>query len=444
MTDVQLHSALSRLAPRVDATPSWGDVVRRAGTGPRLRWKLALAALAMLFAVGLVAGALAGLLGDSLDRLSAWVGDPPGEPAPEQQAAFDRENALAYAKFPKGTRIGRLVHVQFKGLKYELLGFRDGKNLCLRLVPSPLRSIQNPPECVPARELRRLGTPIAAVGGHLRARKRDGSGLTALYGLASDAVSGVEVLEKGRPLGPAAVDNNAFLFIVADRPGRFPVGGPPIVLRASNDRGGTADVPLATGHLVPDVRDPTALPGPDGVKPALTDGSIGWLDRGEPRGEPFKFPNHGPMRVVEARVLQPDPTSSFRIGVARSEGTDWRTAGGWYCLAWFWPLIEGSSGSMCSRDDSIETGLYYSTSLAGSAVQFPLWVGLAADQVARLELYHRDGSFDEVPLADNAFSFHTARGEAAKLVAYDKQGRVIRIEVVGGPGSGAMGYSMGQ
>jgi hypothetical protein len=70
-----------------------------------------------------------------------------------------------------------------------------------------------------------------------------------------------------------------------------------------------------------------------------------------------------------------------------------------------------------------------------SAAQFPLWVGLAADEVARLELYRRDGSFDEVPLADNVFSFHTARGEAAKLVAYDKHDRVIRIEVVRGPGS---------
>jgi hypothetical protein len=98
---------------------------------------------------------------------------------------------------------------------------------------------------------------------------------------------------------------------------------------------------------------------------------------------------------------------------------------------------------MCGEDDPIETGLFYSASLMSSAVQFPLWVGLAADEVARLELYHRDGSFDVVPIVDNAFSFQAARGEALKLVAYDKADRVIRIEVVGGAGSGISGWSMG-
>jgi hypothetical protein len=442
MTDVRLQSALARLAPQVDDVARWDDVVRRAQVEPRIRWRLAVVAVALLVTAGVVVGGLAaGLFGGSLDRLSAWVGDQPGELAPEQQAAFDQENSLAYAKFPKGTRIGRLVQVEFNGRKYELLGFRDGANLCLRVVPSPLSRAQNPPECVPPRELLRLGAPVAAVGGHLRARMRDGSGLTMLYGLASDAVSSVEVIEKGRPLGQAAVGNNAFLFVVADHP-RYPSGGPPIVLRASDDRDVIADIPLETGPIVPDVDDPTALPGPDGVKPALTNGSIGWLDRGEPRGEPFKFPGHGPMRIVEARLLEPDPATSFRVGVARSEGTDWRTAGRWYCLAWFWPLIRGSSMSMCSRDDPIETGLFYSASLMSSAVQFPLWVGLAADEVAGLELYHRDGSVDAVSLVDNVFSFHTLRGEATKLVAYDKNDRVVRIEVVGGPGSGAVGWSM--
>jgi hypothetical protein len=45
MTDAQLHSALSRLAPQVDDAPDWDDVERRAGAGlafargsPRSPW----------------------------------------------------------------------------------------------------------------------------------------------------------------------------------------------------------------------------------------------------------------------------------------------------------------------------------------------------------------------------------------------------------------------
>lgn len=441
MTDAQLQSALARLAPQVDDVPAWDDVVRRAGIGPRFRWKLAAVAVAVLLTVGVVAGALAqGFLSNSLDRLGAWVGDQPGDPAPEHQANFDRENAAAYAKFPSGTRVGRLLRADFDGRSFELLGFRDGPNLCLRLLPPALPRIQNPPECVPERELNRFAAPVATVGGHLRARMPDGSGFTMLYGLASDAVSTVEVREKGRVLGRAVVDNNAFFFAVQDHP-RFPLGGPPITLRASNDDGAIADVPLATGPMFSKL-DQAALPGPDHVDRLLENGSIAWLDRGESRGEPFTFPDHGPQRVVSSRLLQPDPASSFRMGIARSEGTDWRTNGGWYCLAWLWPLVRGSSSSMCTRAETLDSGLVYTGSWFSSAVQFPLWVGLASDDVARIELFHRDGSVDPVSLVDNVFSFQTARGETVKLVAYDREGRVVKLGLVGGGESGLRGYSM--
>jgi hypothetical protein len=439
--ETRLQSALSLLAPPMDDGPAWEDVVARSATRPAFRWKLGALALALLLTAGLVAGAFAqGLLHDSLGRLSAWAGDQPGEPAPEEQATFDRQNAAAYAHFPKGTRVGRLVHAELNSRGYDLLGFRDGSNLCLRVVPSPVPRHPNSPECVPERELRRLGTPIATVGGHLRAPLPDGSGFTMLYGLASDAVAGVEVRERGRPLGSAVVGNNAFLFAVSDHP-RFLSAGPPVVLRATDQQGTIADVPLETAPMISKV-DPTALPGPDRVERAITNGSIGWLERGEARGEPFQFPDHGPQRIVESRLLQPDPASSFRIGIAFAKGTNWQTNGGWYCLSWQWPLIRNSLSSMCARADSVETGLMYGGAWMSSALQFPLWVGLASDDVTRIELIHRDGSRVPVSLADNVFSFQTRRGEALKLVAYDSENRVVRVEIVGGNGSGLRGYSV--
>ena len=441
MTDFETHmdAALTRLAPRTEGAADWEDVLSRAGSRPR--WRLATVAVALLVTAVVVAGALAqGLLGGSLDRLSAWVGEQPGSPAPEQQAAFERENAAAYAHFPSGTRVGRLLHMEFDGRGYDLLGFRDGSNLCLRLIPSPLLPHRNPPECVPERELRRLGTPIATLGGHLRAQLPDGSGLTMLYGLASDAVAGVDVREDGQLLGHASVENNAFLFASADQAGS-PVGGPPVVLRATDVEGSAVDVPLETGPMLSNV-DQTTFPGPDQVERPLTSGSIGWLERGEARGEPFTFSDHGPQQVVHSRLLQPDPASSFRIGIAFAQGTNWQTNGGWYCISWLWPLIRDSGSNMCTRVESVDNGLMYAGAWMNSAVQFPLWVGLASDDVARMELIHRDGTIVPVSLVDNVFSFQTTRGEAIKLVAYDSENRVVKIEIAGGNGSGLRGYSV--
>jgi hypothetical protein len=439
--ETRLQSALLLLAPRVDDAPAWGDVVARSATRPGFRWKLGALVLALLVTTGIVAGAFAqGRLHDSLARLSSWAGDQPGEPAPEEQATFDRENAAAYAHFPAGTRVGRLLQAEFDGRRFDLLGFRDGSNLCLRVAPSPVPRHPNPPECVPARELRRLGTPIATVGGHLGARLPGGSGFTMLYGLANDAVSGVEVREGGRRLGSAVVGNNAFFFAGSDH-ARFPAAGPRVVLRATDDQGAVADVPLETAPMISKV-DPEALPGPDRAERVLTNGSIGWLERGEARGEPFTFPDHGPQRIVESRLLQPDPASSFRIGIGFARGTNWQTNGGWYCFTWLWPLIRDSSSSLCTRAESVDSGLVYAGAWMSSGLQFPLWVGLASDDVARIELVHGDGSKVPVPLADNVFSFQTRRGEAIKLVAYDSEDRVVRVEIVGGEGSSMMGYAV--
>ena len=441
--DAQLESALALLSPPADDRAAWDDVVRRAGGGPRFRWKLAAIAVAGLLAAGAVAGALAaGLLSGSLDRLSAWMGDQPGAPAPEQQATFDRENAASYAHFPSGTRVGRLLSFELNGDSYDLLGFRDGPNLCLRIVPTPIPPNVSVPECVPQRELTRLAEPVAVVGGHVRTRLPDGSGLTMLYGLAADDVRSIDVLEGGELLGSATVDNNAFLLAARDRPGS-PVEGPALVIRAHAADGTSADFPVELGVMFPS-QHPEDLPGPDHVDRVLTNGSIGWLENGENRGEPFQWPEDYPQRILHVRMLTPDPSSSFRLALADAKGTNWQTNGKWLCLASLWPLVPGSFSSMCIRAESIDGGLNISGAWPSAAQQFPLWIGMASDDIARMKLFYRDGSTAPVALQDNVFTFYTRRGETVKLVAYDHEDRVVKVEIVGGRGGSLRMLGLGR
>jgi hypothetical protein len=426
----QLETALTRLAPQVDDMPAWDDVVRRAGPAPRLHWKLAVIAAATLLTAGVVAGALAeGLLNGTLDRLSAWAGNQPGEPAPEQQAAFNQENAASYAHFPTGTRIGRLLSFELDGQTHQLLGFRDGSNLCLRFVPSVFSPA---PECVPEDMLTRLGTPVATIGANVRGPLEDGSGRTIVYGLAADSVENIEVFDGGRLLGAADVQNNAFFASFPDEPrspNDDPSEGPPVVLRA-HGADGSVDIPVRTRTgLLPRQLRAKDLPGPDRVERTLESG-IEWLQRGEPRGEPFAWPYPFPDRVLYSRMLAPDPTSSFRLAVAYGEDPDWQENGRWFCTAWLWPTVPGSKNDRaCVRDGVLNSGLTYlgTSPLAGG---FPHYVGLASDAIGRVEIFYEDGSTQDVPVNDNAFSFFVAADLHSKLVAFDREGRVVAIHLL--------------
>jgi hypothetical protein len=423
MTDIRLETALARLAPDVDNVPAWDDVVRRAGTRSRLRWKLAAVAVAILLTAGIVAGALAEeVLNGTLDRLSAWVGDQPGEPAPEQQAAFDEQNAASYAHFPVGTRVGRLMSFEFDDQSHDMLGFRDGSNLCLRILPS-LSSAAAVPECVPQPLLTRLETPVAIIG----------SGRTFVYGLAADSVRSIDVLEDGHLLGGAEVENNSFFISFRDErrsPSDPPGPGANMVLRPHGAES-FADVPVQNRMTwifrKERVED---LPGPDRVDRTLETGSIGWLERAEPRGEPFDWPYDFPDRVLYSRMLTPDPSSSFRIALAYGEDPDWRENGRWYCLAWLWPLVPGSLSSRgCGRDNLIDSGLTLEgVSLVAGG--FPHYIGLASDDVGRIEIFYEDGSTQRVPLSENVFSFYLAADLHSKIVAYDREGRVVSIHLL--------------
>lgn len=427
MTDARLQTALIRLAPKVHGVPEWDDVVRRASTGSRVGWKLAAIVAAALLATGIVAGALAeGVLSGSLDRLSSWVGDQPGEPTPEQQSAFDQANAASYAHFPSSARVGRLLTFELEGRSYDLLGFRDGPNLCLRVVPPPFPAEHSPPECVPQPLLARVGDPVAIVGGHVRIGE---PATTVLYGLAADSVQNIDVLEQGALLGTAAVRNNAFVLATQDRPrGKEEPPDTNIVLRVHGPDG-LVDVRapsfLSRRHV--ELKD---LPGPVRADTPLQSDSVGWLERGEPRGEPFTWPYDFPDRILYSRVLTPDPTSSFRLALAYGEDPDWQKNGRWYCTAWFWPLMPDSWSRGCGRANLVSTGLTLegtSPSIVGSFIHY---VGVAADGVARIAIVYEDGSVERVPVNDNVFSFYVAINQSSKFVAYDASGQVVRVFVL--------------
>jgi hypothetical protein len=239
--------------------------------------------------------------------------------------------------------------------------------------------------------------------------------------------------------GQALLDANAFLY-VAGAPARQIGHWPNVrVTWATPDESSSTTLHAAPGRQQV---EPAALPGPDRVERTIEDGSIAWLERREPRGEPFEWPADRVQRVVHARSLRPDPERTFRVAVALTGGTQWFTQGRWYCIAWLWPLVSGEASNMCTRASELEHGLMYTSQWNSSVSQFALWIGIAADEVERLELVFPDHTVVEVPVADNTFAFQTRRDEPTKLVGYDAEGRVVTVEIVGARGSSLRGIAI--
>jgi hypothetical protein len=384
----------------------------------------------VLATIGLVAALAASPLGyalvrDTLAHLDAWVSGTPGEQAPDvDQRGFSEANSSSYARFPDGTQVGLLVSTAVGGDQYDLLGFRDGDALCLRLVrrAAPARR-DTPADCAPTRELNRIDEPaVALAAGDDFSRDAQGEihAMLVVYGLATNDVAGVTVEDDHGQRHGTTVRNNAFLYV-------GPPGGRTSVARliVTTDEAAVAEIPVATtrpetGHL----------PGPTTIERKLDSDAIGWLDRREPRGEPFTWPDpdETEQKIQYARLLEPEPGRSFQLGIATAEGAAWPIKGRWYCTAWLWPLISRTFTSGCIRREAIAGDhLSLMSVIPGRGIQFPLFVALVPDEVASLELYFADGSREPVPIVDNAVVFQLWLGEAAKLVAYDREHRVVAI-----------------
>lgn len=425
MSDLLSTDALDRVVPSFDDVPGdWADALRRGGRSrPTLRPMLVAAAAAAVLGVFATTSFGQEVLNGTLDRLGSWVGSAPGTPAsPDQQAAFDAANTQSYAHFPEGTKVGRLLSMSFAGEQYDLFGFRDGASLCLRLL-GPERDPASAAACVPQRELVDLGQPAAVVAaGDMFGRGSEVTA-TAVYGVAADAVKRVEIETAAGERHRAVLANNVFLYLSPGNRSHPAIdsGEAPVRAIVETQGGGMANVPIETRPRL-ERPTPADLPGPVTVERTLDPSQVSWLEQGEPRGAPYTWTGDPSLALTISRVVQPDSESSFKLAVAYGRSADGYER---YCFVWLWPLVKGTGSYGCML--ASVTGALPIFGAGVGADQFPLMSGLAADEVASLELFFPSGAREAVPLTDNVYAFQTPLAVPTKLVAYDAQHRVVGI-----------------
>ena len=158
--------------------------------------------------------AFAGPARETLNQLGAWLNGAPGENSVEHQRRFEEQNAASYGRFPESTTVGVLVRRRIGGETFQLLGFRAGERLCLRLETSAEPTASRPPECVSTWELARTDEPAAILAGQLPAYL-EGDPRPIVYGLVANGIRRMELEIDGMGRGEAAVARNAFLYVGA-------------------------------------------------------------------------------------------------------------------------------------------------------------------------------------------------------------------------------------
>lgn len=456
MIDVDefLRTELPRLAYD-GALPDWDAVV--AGSGlkrERARRRRLTAGAALVFAAAVIglATPLGAAIARGLDGFSAWITGQPGSPAsPAEQRAFDRANARSWIHFPSGTKLRHLATVvdPHDGVKVDLMGFRGGSTLCLRvLVTGKTRAGTS--SCAPLADLRQSGSPVRVVlvdRSFGKGTKRAWFGIDRLRssarqvtaGIVADNVSRVIVHDSsGRHVIRAT--SNAFLY-VANAPD---VGQRVDSIQAETPQG-LVDVPFAPASFGFGGfgAAPNAAPGPTKVERQIQGGTIGWLDRRELRGEPLSVLPRRATRfilphIVFGRVIAPDPTRPVRIALTLSTSRNGGRATG--LCSW---MIDrgGSAGGGCAvRADVFTRSPLGGGLLTGSGSdQFATFEGLASDDVDHIVAFLANGQTQPVPLRDNVYLVDIARSKLpVRFVAYDSGDRVIGFDATASHfGSGA-------
>lgn len=406
--------------PPVTRRADWDDVRRRA----RRSGRPVVAFVVAVVALGLGAAALAETVGNGF---SVWLTGSPGRPAAEEERdRFRKADERSAAGLPGETDLRELIVAEYGGRAYRLLGFRTGSAVCMRLAGIDPGDEGGPDSCVAANELERsrdlavplrVDTPLREVG------PGDPPSPTATFGLIAAEASRL-LLVGDYGTREARIAHGAFLAL----------GPGPAIERttlrayALDQEGRRHTVPLAPSLTLETDSFRTGLPvrGPERVERRLTGGHIGWLERGEPRGDPLpkdKRPLLPPGRVTSDRVIQPDPNDFLRVGLTWPE-----SPGGEICVS---QIARGGVGAGCGSASALfSRGPFYAGwTYAGAGIQFLIVSGVASDDVARLELFLGTGEHWPVPLRDNAFATRVQRAKLpAQLVAYDRDGTVIGIE----------------
>ncbi len=434
--DVMVREQLDRLVPAY-GPPDWEAVLARAGRSPHQPHRRWLVIVAAATAVAVIVGvALAAALGG----FSSWLTGQPGKPAsPAEQRAFERANAHSFLGFPPGTQLRRLTTERLpSGVRIDLLGFRSQNTLCLRIVVAG-KTRAGRQSCAPLAELRRPGPPVRVVlvdQGFGRGTKTawygvdryHSSALQATAGIVADGVRSVIVEDDSGRHTVRAV-SNSFLYVARNPNVGQRVRQISAVVGKRTVSIPFAPAPFAIGGGRPGQR-PVA-PGPTRVQREVHGGAISWLAGHEPRGQsldvlPARTRTFVKRHTVFGRVIAPDPGQPLRVAVTLSTSRHGGKAIG-ICT---WLVMHGGAGGGCSRRaDLFSRGpITLGTGLAGGSDEFATASGLVSDDVARLVAYLRNGQTLGVPLADNVYAIQLPRAELpAKLVAYDKQGRIIGI-----------------
>ena len=478
--DLLVQDTLERQVPRRgSARADWSDVLRRAevasvdGDGRhqprqvrerRVSRRLALAgALVALVAASTPVGpALAGLGRDAFDGLSSWLRGEPGEPAPAgEQAGFSERNAASYASFPEDTKLRLLVRARVGGQAFSLLGFRTGSSLCLRLVRAALPAGRGANQCVTLRELARSPAPALVAAQAWFHFGDPATTAEGIFGFADDTVQALEVRRSRSGWTRVGVSSNVFLALRARPSGTvkdYPPYDPIVQVRALTRDGTRIPVPFVASdagdygqglsHVpsylkAPSIR-PEELPGPSKVDVHFPGGTIGWLERREPRGEPFA-PDRRAVEsigsIVFSRKIQPDPESPVRVGatLARVDvGSRLHNAQPgdlMICASELRALGSGGAGFGCpgpGPNGPFPAGEPLTFSFIGPE-QITQLAGLAADEVSAIDLYLASGRVVPAALKDNAFLVQAPTTQLpGKLVAYDDERRVIGIQTLPG------------
>lgn len=456
--DVLIRAEIEPLLPLpLPASPSWADVVRRAHGARRPRWVPLAAAAAALVAAALVAVAtpIGSAVAGVLDGFSAWLTGNPGAPVSQsEQQAFEEANARTWTHFAPGTQLRRLLTTSASGTTFTLFGFRSGDDLCLKLT---LTGAQNgdATRCAPERALQTAKQPALVVSadepfGTVGGPGDDGytaDAYQATFGIASDGVAGV-IVDGDDGEHSAVIGGNAFLY-VDDHPSK---GARVRSVQAVSDAGARVALDFASSpYGMFDLAAPPkgTFHGPSAAARHVTAGTIGWLVRGEDRGDPVPPnlagksatiavnppPSFGPDRwptqkehVLSERLIQPDPNDFARmivVGVSPSDSMQDPEAG--VCFG----VLEGTGiGSTCMRLSSAFARAPLWLTVGGSGVsQYSVLAGAASDDVARIAAYLGNGDVVPVALRANVFAARVARGAyPLRVVAYDARGFVVEVQ----------------
>lgn len=420
-----IGAELTRDAPAIARSRDWEDVVRRS----RRRRPIRPAVVAAFAVVALVLGATA-LARTVVSGFDEWLTGEPGQPvSADDVARFRARNEASAAPFARKTAPRELVRVEYDGRTYRLMGFRTGAAACLELAGS------DPDEggdvsCVSASALERSGdlaVPLRVDAPLRETKPGEPPSGHASFGLVAAETRRVELVTRAGTRD-ADVGNGAFLSL---SPGGREAA--PTVRAFAVDAAGRRKRVL----LAPSLRDGmdayvTGLPvrGPDRLERTVRGGSVGWVLRREPRGEPVSAAlrrlGDGAIAFGSfARVIQPDPDDFVRFTVGVRGGTRPELC--------FREISRGGIGGGCNSADVLFAARPFSGgwTYAGAGSQLVIASGLASDDVDRLILYLGNGERRAVALRDNVYFARVHRAELpARLVALDAGGRVVGLQTM--------------